>query len=355
MTRATVVLTMLVAWACVISPVEASAWQGDAAAVRQPPSQPVVPPPPPPPPPDTRPRRIGSMVGYLDDAIIESQVRVRFETGFGSQAPDRGEFFYAKCGCYRDLVGTIFHDPDSPGPGPGVVQDLDFRQVMIEGEYAATSRVSVFGEVPIRWIQPQAFVPALGSFGNQGGFGDIRAGAKLALAASPDYALTFRFQAFFPTGSASKGLGTDHASVEPSLLYFQKFPNTSDRLALESQFGFWLPTGGSDGARPGVDNKYSGNVVFYGIGPSYVVYESDTLRIAPVVELIGWSVLGGFEAPPDVDAGVGTEANTTIVNLKFGARFNFRTRSSLYVGYGTALTDKSWYDDIVRIEYRYGF
>ena len=29
--------------------------------------------------------------------------------------------------------------------------------------------------------------------------------------------------------------------------------------------------------------------------------------------------------------------------------------SSIYFGYGKALTDAKWYDDIVRIEYRHGF
>ena len=36
-----------------------------------------------PPPPDDAGRDGGSMVGYIDDAIIESQVRVRFDVGLG--------------------------------------------------------------------------------------------------------------------------------------------------------------------------------------------------------------------------------------------------------------------------------
>jgi hypothetical protein len=349
MTRLLVVLTLFCALAGVVLPGESSAGQDPAG--RQPTARPPQPPPPPP-PPDDRPRRVGSMVGYIDDAIIESQVRIRFEVGFENRAPDRAEFFYAKCGCFRDLAGTPFFDPDAPGPGPGLAQDIDFRQFMVEAEYAASDRFAVFGEVPIRWIQPQLFAPGTGSFENQGGFGDIRAGAKLGLAASPDYALTFRFQAYFPTGDAGKGLGTDHASIEPALLYFQKFPNTSDRLALESQFGFWFPTGGSNPPVPTDDDNYSGNVMFYGIGPSYVVYDSNDVRIAPVVELVGWHVLSGFEAPPGAST---TDASgTNIVNLKFGARVNFK-KNSLYVGYGHALTSESWYDDIVRVEYRYAF
>ena len=43
------------------------------------------------------------MVGYIDDPVVSSKIRVRFETGMHNRAPDRAEFFYAKCGCYRDL------------------------------------------------------------------------------------------------------------------------------------------------------------------------------------------------------------------------------------------------------------
>ena len=44
-----------------------------------------------------------------------------------------------------------------------------------------------------------------------------------------------------------------------------------------------------------------------------------------------------------------------IVNLKIGARLGMPNRSSIYVGYGKALTDNAWYDKIVRAEYRMSF
>ena len=52
------------------------------------------------------PRRRGSMVGYIEDPVVSSKVRVRFDIGRHSHTPDRAEFFYAKCGCYRDLAHT---------------------------------------------------------------------------------------------------------------------------------------------------------------------------------------------------------------------------------------------------------
>ena len=44
-----------------------------------------------------------------------------------------------------------------------------------------------------------------------------------------------------------------------------------------------------------------------------------------------------------------------IVNAKFGGRLVLGSRNSLYVGYGKALTDAVWYDDVLRFEYRVGF
>ena len=100
---------------------------------------------------------------------------------------------------------------------------------------------------------------------------------------------------FFPTGEADKGLGTNHVSVEPAVLYYQQ---AGDRVAVESQFGYLLPLDGSNGVPTTVDDKFSGHVFFYGIGPSVEVYQGERLSIAPVVELIGWRVLSGFQTLP---------------------------------------------------------
>src|SRR4051812_32979462 len=58
--------------------------------------RPAPPQAPPPPPPDS-PRRRGSMVGYIDDPVIGSKFRIRFDAGLHDPTPDRAEFFYAKC------------------------------------------------------------------------------------------------------------------------------------------------------------------------------------------------------------------------------------------------------------------
>jgi hypothetical protein len=302
---------------------------------------------PPPPPDPNSARRRGSMVGYIEDTLVGSKVRVRFDIGLHSHTPDRAEFFYAKCGCYRTLsVTDSSYDPKAAGPGPGNLEDLNFQQLYVEAEYAATERFSVFGELPLRWLQPQEFVGGTGSFPNQSGISDLRAGAKLALTATAHQALTAQVKFYLPSGDALKGLGTDHASIEPAILYYQQL---SDRAALESMVSVWLPFGGSDAVPTSRDDRFAGNVLSYGIGPSFDLYRSRDVRFSPVVELVGWRVLSGFQTPG------GDASGTNIVNLKFGARASWGRGGSIYFGYGRALTEADWYNDIFRFEYRVSF
>jgi hypothetical protein len=297
-------------------------------------------------------RRRPSMVGYIEDATVTSQVRFRFDAGFGNDTPDRAEFFYAKCGCYH-FQPAPFGDLDAPGPGPGVPTELNFQQYYAQAEFAAQDRFSVFAELPIRAIQPQDFLPfgpPFNPFPNQTGLGDIRAGAKVSLLADELRGVTFQLRAGLPTGDASKGLSTDTFNLEPAILYNQQL---SDRVGLEAQFGSWHPFGGSDGVNS--PDKFSGNILYYGIGPSFDVVNTGRVRFAPVVELTGWRVIGGFQTSCDASGACSFDTDDNIVNLKFGARTFVDDRNSLYVGYGMALTSAEWYDQILRVEYRRGF
>jgi outer membrane putative beta-barrel porin/alpha-amylase len=306
-----------------------------------------------------KPKIQGSMVGYIDDALIASQVRIRFEAGFHAQFPDRAEFFYAKCGCYSQLAGSGLpnFDPKAPGSAASAT-DLNFQQLYFEGEYAPSSRFSFFAEAPIRWLQPKSFAADTGTSGNQSGFGDVRAGVKVGVLSSEngDSVLTGQFKSYFPTGDARHNLGVNHYSVEPALLFYQRL---GSRASIESQFSFWHPIGGSSGVatpsnpRPG---SFAGNVLSYGVGPSIEVYRTDRVRFAPVVELVGWSVRGGFQTSWMEDDNTTVSASgTNIVNLKVGARTAIGPRNSFYIGYGHALTNAVWYNDLVRAEYRFTF
>ena len=303
-----------------------------------------------------RPKAEGSMVGYIDDPIIGSQVRLRFDAGFNDPYPDRDEFFYGKCGCYRGIpAGNPASDPNAPGPGPGIARNLDFQQLYLFGEYAPLRRFSAFFELPFRWIQP-SFVGGTGSFPNQGGVSDVSLGIKVGLVDSESSAVTFQFKSYLPSGDASRGLGTNHSSIEPSLLFYHSL---SPRWTIEGQLGDWHPIDGSRGVPTVGSSSFAGDVFIYGLGVSAQVYHNATLSIAPVVELVGWQLLGGFQTqiePPSPTGGpAAPQDGTSIVNAKFGARTTIHGHSSVYIGYGRAVTDAAWYKNLLRAEYRYVF
>src|SRR5262249_25494863 len=146
----------------------------------------------------------------------------------------------------------------------------------------------------------------------------------------------------------------NHGTFVPALLYYQSI---TDKFAVESQIGDFHPLSGSAGVPTSGSDNFSGDVVFYGIGPSYEVYTSPRLRFPPVLELVGWHVTGGFQTQiPGTTAGVAVPVDgTNIVNLKIGARLVVDDKTSLYFGYGKKLSDAGWYNDILRLEFRYAF
>jgi len=301
-----------------------------------------------------RPQAPRSDVGYLDDAIIGNEVRVRFDAAFNDFFPDAAEFFYAKCGCYKSLPNTLpIYDPNAPGPGPGVPRALNFQQLYLRAEYAPKRTFSFFVEVPFRWIQPQGFLaaPPFAPFGDQGGLSDIQAGAKVAIVAAKKNFLTAEVTAFFPSGNAANGLGTNHFSIQPEVIYHGILTH---RASIDGQFAAWIPIGGSAGVPTAGSAGFAGDILIYGAGVSYKVYNTEKVQIAPVLEMVGWHVLGGFETYPPAPLAALAVGGENIVNLKAGFRFNFG-RNSVYVGYGHAVTHATWYQDIFRAEYRLAF
>jgi len=290
-----------------------------------------------------------SMVGYIDNAIVHSEVRVRFDAALNDKTPDRAEFFYAKCGCYRFLTPTNqFYDPRSPGPGPGIPRTVNFQHLYFYGEYSPHPHFSFFTQLPFRWLQPQSAAGSSQAFPNSGGFGDIQLGMKFAPIVSTRRYLTLQFRASLPSGDAGLGFGTNHYSIEPSLLYYQRL---SERFAVEAEVGDNHPIGTSSGLPTATSHGFAGDVFFYGAGPSYQFIKDENFSLAGVLEVVGWNVRNGYVTGP---ANPST-AGVNIVNIKVGPRLSFGSHHSVYFGYGRALTSQNWYLDIFRTEYRYSF
>src|SRR5262249_18553270 len=154
--------------------------------------------------------------GYIDSAIPFTNFRLRYDSAYGNNRPDRAEFFYAKCGCFRPA------DPNAPGPRLAET-NVDYQDIRSYLEVAFGNRASVFAEVPVRFLNPdQNATPA--------GLADMNAGFKVALLYDPNRVVSAQLRTYIPTGAASHGLGTHHVSLEPSLLVYQKL---SERLLFE--------------------------------------------------------------------------------------------------------------------------
>lgn len=281
--------------------------------------------------------QVGLDGGYIENAIPRSMVRVRFDSAYGNNRPDRGNFFYAKCGCF-------FPQRDALGP-PRVERNVDYQELSATGELAVTERASAFFDLPIRFINPQVN-------DNFTGLGDVGFGGKYAIVYNPNRVVSLfgRFQA--PSGTIAKGLGNGNWWFEPGVLYQEQL---SQKWSAFGEVRFQLPLGSR--------TNFVGNLVRYGIGSSYIVAQGDWGYIAPVVELVGWTVLSGQELDPDLLQAVRASGDT-IVNAKFGLRIGLGapkcgspnlSRSDIYVGYGRALTGEVWYKDMFRVEFRRNF
>ncbi len=284
---------------------------------------------------------IGSEVGldggYIENAIPRSMLRLRFDSGYGNNRPDRGNFFYAKCGCFRpqrDAIGV-----------PLVERNVDYQELTASGEVLVTDRMSAFFDLPFRFINPTANR-------NDSGLGDVAFGLKYAVIYNQNRVVSLfaRFQA--PSGQISTGLGNGNWWFEPGLLWQEQL---SQKWSAFGEFRFQMPLG--------LRTDFTGNMLRYGLGTSYIVAQGQWGYVAPVVELVGWSVLSGQQLDPDQLRNV-RAAGDTIVNAKFGLRIGigapacgsqYLTKSDLYIGYGRALTGEVWYKDLVRLEYRRNF
>jgi hypothetical protein len=277
-------------------------------------------------------------VNYIDSAIPMSVVRFRFDAENDINRPDRGEFYYAKCGCFSNGNG-----PGPPLPEHEIRHDYEYSTYL---EYAPAKWLSGFVEVPIRSIFPTDNASATD-------FSDMNVGFKAAFLYTDSTVLTFQMRTYIPTGNSKEGLGTNHVSLEPALLAYQSL---GPRLLFEGELRDWIPIGGTD---------FESNVIRYGAGVSYLVYDSGKFRVLPVVEFVGWTFLGGKEASPDIDTPdtIKSASGDTIVNAKFGVRFGFGaatepgiiSHSEIAISYGRALTGEFLYKDIVRAEYRLRF
>ena len=294
--------------------------------------------------------------GYLDLPFVVNQFRVRYDDAYDNNRPDRAEYFYAKCGCFNQV------QPNAHARGPAQPEkSIDYQDISTYIEKRFSKRFSMFADVPVRFINPVVNA-------NAGGLANVDAGFKFALLNRNGRYLTFQLRVYAPSGNPGLGLGNGHVSIEPGLLYWRTI---NDRLFIQGELLNWAPVGGSN---------FAGDILQWGGGIGYVAYRryDPTARstryaanmppqvapqnyflITPLLEGVGWSVLGGQEFIPGFIGNtytpalnvVRSAAGDTIFNIKLGVRFT-KGANSLYAGWGHALTQEIWYRNIFRLEYR---
>lgn len=294
-----------------------------------------------------------NLPGYIDPAVIQSRVRLRFDAGFDNAFPDRAEFFYAQCGCFP-----------APARGPGssnplqLASSVNYQEYGAYMEYAVVPRLSGFVELPIRSIDFQLTPAAQAQtqaqpIADASGLSDITAGIRYGLIAAENQAVTFQLRVYTPTGDAGRGLGTGHASLEPALLAQHRWTEDVNTFG---EVRIWVPF--SDATAGGAN--FAGPVLRYGLGASYRLHEvawDDTYRrLDGVVEFVGWTVLDGQKLDILALPGPGPQSarGDTIGNIKVGLRGNLNGHS-LFVGYGHCVTQEAWYSDILRVDYTIPF
>lgn len=278
---------------------------------------------------------VGLDGGYIESAVPRSMARLRFDSMYNSNRPDRGGFFYAKPGVLRQRG-------QNDAIGVPQVGNVDYQELTTTAEVAITERFSAFFDLPVRFINPDVSA-------NASGIGDVAFGAKYAVIYNPDrvVSLFLRFQA--PAGQISTGLGTGNWWIEPGILFQEQL---TQKWQMFGEFRFQAPLG--------VRTDFVGNLLRYGLGSSYIIAQGQWGYIAPMVEVVGWTVLSGQELN-QIPLQTLRASGDTIVNAKFGVRIGlgapkcgtpYLSRSDIYIGYGRALTGEVWYKDMFRLELR---
>jgi hypothetical protein len=271
------------------------------------------------------PTTLDSRDGYIDSAIPGNQLRLRYDSSYDDNRPNRAEFFYAQ--------------PPPRGPGlPLPETKVDFQDLSAYLETCVAQRLSAFVEVPWRFLNPEVNA-------DHNGLSDMNAGFKYALFDDHDQVISFQLRTWIPTGDPHRGLGNDHVSLEPALLVWKPL---GEKFGLEGELRFWAPVGGTD---------FAGDILRYGLGVHYDFPRTGKVQLSPVVTFVGWTVLSGKESEPLPAGGVLVDdtAGQTIVNVKIGMRAQFERCGDLYLGFGHVLTGDRWYENTLRVEWRWHY
>ncbi|MEM6468441.1 MAG: hypothetical protein AAF802_02645 [Planctomycetota bacterium] len=268
----------------------------------------------------------------MDASQPQNHTRVRFESGYDWENPDRAEFLWSKLGGRGPQLTT---PPES---------SVDYQDIRLISEVGG-DKFSLTTELPLRFVDPT-------TLGNSGGFGDMVLTTKTVLFTGKQFQMTQVLRNQLATGAPASGRGTGHASMEPGFLFrYQR----SCHSMMHSELKLRFPIAG--------DPDHSGPILRYGFGYARILRDSDTFAVIPTFEVVGWSVLSGRETVPSDLLGIADVNNLdglNIVNLYPGVRIVRDAGGDLGVfelgfGAGLTVTSNHWYESMLRMDIAFGF
>lgn len=265
---------------------------------------------------------------FVPAARPQNQQRVRWDAGLSLVFPDRAEYFWARA--------------DGSGLGPRPTAPLlgelgvDYHEMSLYTE-AAHGNFGMFVEIPYRSIDPVAAPQAAG-------FGDMIVGTKSLLFDRELMQIAFQFRTIIPQGDSTRGLGTGHVSLEPSLLMAL---NLAPRTYLQAQVAEWIPLGGNP--------DYAGAILHYHFSFNHVVYQFlPDVPLIGTLEFNGWSFQTGAYTDPFL-GGLQRAGDQTYTSFGPGLRLVICDKLDFGVGAAFAPSDERFAEQLFRTEFRWRF
>lgn len=261
---------------------------------------------------------------FVDHARPQSQMRLRYDLGINMMMPDRNEFFWAKIG----------------GKGPrNRIDGVNYHDTSLYVE-TGSGAFSAIIEGPFYRVlenNPNGF---------DAGWGDMVVGTKSMFVDCELMQLTFQFKTWIPIGSASKGFGTGHVTLEPSLLGALKVTPTT---YFEFQLSEWIPIAG--------DNDFAGDIIHWHTALNHLFCQKKALQLTGSWEYFGYAFQDGAYTNPLSFAGPVTGKSSREAYHYMGPSFRITICDNYDIGAGAAfsLTDDGFADQLYRIEARFRY
>lgn len=259
----------------------------------------------------------------LDAARPRGQIRVRLDSAWGWELPDRTEYFYGQSG--------------GAGLGPPRVdRQVDFIDTRLYME-VGSGKFGFITEVPIRSLNPDVN-------NNTTGLGDMHIGTKLMILDEGRFQVSQLFNSYFPTGLGLRGLGTQHVSME---LGFAANYKLSCTTYLHGQFMYWFPIP--------ANLDYSGTIMKYGAGVSHLLYERpySDFAVIPTFEIVAYSILDGKATAPNGNA-IDVDGQS-IINIHPGVHVLVAEGLDVGLMGGWRVTNDHFFSEFMRAEVRMAF